>query len=818
MASRPQPAPPPAPVGTTRPRLDVGRHVAAVMRQVSRHKLAVVLGGVGLVLLMSVALGVVLIQGKAVVEDAIPKLAQVYDRLDAGDDIMATELAQRLRHKYGVTDDEVTGVAYALGVARARLADRDFGDDQRRGYLVAARYLATVHERGWPEGREAEGLWTLGRALFASRKWSEARGVLEEALPLVPNQTTTIHHMLARIWLSGEPPQWDRALAHLDQYLADDELAPLDRQIGEIERAEALFLLGEFARATTMLDAIPEDSPLMAAVHYWRARLLLEEARALARDPLQLQDPRQTARLGSLYEEALQRLRSAQDRDTLQTQLSSRAMYLLAVVQRERGNRQAALEQFARTVKLHYESPEGLAASLAEAALLFESDRDQEGVEVYRGAFERLDPEVRFHNPWLTAEELSGQLRNGHRHLVERGEFALADQLLEAAQAVLSPTEIAATRAETYERWAQRLAAQAAEQGDDPELADQAADRFRQAGLARLKLADLERSTREYPELLWLSSESLLAGKDFAEAARVLEEYLAIEYRGHRPAALVSLGRAYLALERVDEALKVLEECIERHPRDAANFLARVLAAEARQDRGETDVAEQLLLENLEGDSLSPASPEWRSSLFLLGRLLFQGERYAESAKRLEEAVARYPDDPRSLESHYLIAESYRHLAQPPETLDQEVAESTRLAQAKQAEQYLLRALPHYLQAQEAMDARREKLELSSRESALLRNVHFARGEVLFDLRRYAEAVDAFSTAVNRQPNSPEVLEAFVQIAECYRRLNRPDEARATIEQAKVLLRRLGATAPFKETTNYTAEGWIQRLEWLGRL
>jgi tetratricopeptide (TPR) repeat protein len=82
----------------------------------------------------------------------------------------------------------------------------------------------------------------------------------------------------------------------------------------------------------------------------------------------------------------------------------------------------------------------------------------------------------------------------------------------------------------------------------------------------------------------------------------------------------------------------------------------------------------------------------------------------------------------------------------------------------------------------------------------------------------YAEAVDAYSTAVNRHPHSPEVLEAYVQIAECYRRLNQPSEARATIEQAKVVLKRLGTNAPYKETTNYTSEGWIQRLEWLSRL
>ena len=73
-------------------------------------------------------------------------------------------------------------------------------------------------------------------------------------------------------------------------------------------------------------------------------------------------------------------------------------------------------------------------------------------------------------------------------------------------------------------------------------------------------------------------------------------------------------------------------------------------------------------------------------------------------------------------------------------------------------------------------------------ETRLLRNCYFARADVLYDLKRFEDAIDAYVSATNRYQNEPEALEAYVQIANCHRLLNRPDLARGTLEQAKAIL------------------------------
>ena len=83
---------------------------------------------------------------------------------------------------------------------------------------------------------------------------------------------------------------------------------------------------------------------------------------------------------------------------------------------------------------------------------------------------------------------------------------------------------------------------------------------------------------------------------------------------------------------------------------------------------------------------------------------------------------------------------------------------------------------------------------------------------------RYDEAIRAYSAATNRYQHQPEVLEALMQIAACYRRLGKPDEARGTLEQAKVMLARINRDAPFAETTNYTREQWLDVLNWYASL
>src|SRR5262249_2674422 len=133
----------------------------------------------------------------------------------------------------------------------------------------------------------------------------------------------------------------------------------------------------------------------------------------------------------------------------------------------------------------------------------------------------------------------------------------------------------------------------------------------RKAGAVFGQLARLEFSTRNYPDDVWQSAESYLAGHQFTSAVKALDEDLNYELRRRRPLALVNLGEAQLALGRVDDAILALAECIEFYGEDAASFQARLWAAKANAEKGDIAAAETLLRENLNGELLTPQSKEW---------------------------------------------------------------------------------------------------------------------------------------------------------------------------------------------------------------
>jgi len=68
---------------------------------------------------------------------------------------------------------------------------------------------------------------------------------------------------------------------------------------------------------------------------------------------------------------------------------------------------------------------------------------------------------------------------------------------------------------------------------------------------------------------------------------------------------------------------------------------------------------------------------------------------------------------------------------------------------------------------------------LTAQETAILRNSRFAVGDTYFELEQYPQALRAYQSAANHYATSPEVLDAYLQIANIYRRLDRrPKPAR----------------------------------------
>ena len=746
---------------------------------------------------------------------------EVLAALDRGAFVETRDLAEKLQQQKNLPPEELGGPVFALGAAAAYEADDTWSKDRTHRYLVAARYLEEARDRGFPPGRRAQGLYLLGRSLYLSGQIPASRPVLLSALKVNRDERTEIHRLLAGAYLNDANPKLDKALAENGHYLSDTRLSADDRHLGLAERGRILLRLGRVAECLAELDKIPADAKHRSEAIVLRGRLLMHEARTLKEQPQSGVEDQLLAQ--QKYRTAIKTLRRAQGYDTLGIQATRKAMYLIGVCYLEMGGQyhSAALDQFARTGRLYADKPEGIAASFQEAELSRQLGRDEAALASYRRVLGAVTDPENFSNPWITLDEFRVRILNAHRHYLNTRNCESALQLSKFLYPLFPQVRALELRAQTYDDWGRSLLAQAEQLAPEEAESAQHSGRaqLRRAGRVYVRLAQLQVATREYPERLWKAADAYLLGQDYRNTIGVLEQYLKDDTRRRRPRALVRLGEAMLASDQVDKALEMFRDCIESHPRDAASFRARLLASRAYLEKGDLKRVEDLLRENLNGEHLTPASSEWRDSLFALGELLHVQKKYQEAILRLEEAVKRYPDSARTLQARYLIADSYRQSGkQARAKLDEAPAGTGHAVHTKRIDELLGRALEHYRAIREELSPRWEAGRLDRLERSILRNCYFAVGDVQFELQQYEAAVKAFSTATDRYQNHPEVLEAYVQIANAYRRLSRPVEARATLAQAKVVLGRMKDDVPFKETTNYDRQQWTSRLDWLAGL
>ena len=298
------------------------------------------------------------------------------------------------------------------------------------------------------------------------------------------------------------------------------------------------------------------------------------------------------------------------------------------------------------------------------------------------------------------------------------------------------------------------------------------------------------------------------------------------------------------------EGLETLEETITTNPRHPATYRARYLASLGYEELGNVAKVRQHLNDNLYNFSLTPDSSDWRDSIFLLGRLVYhealareaksrelgvdltnpelrkpglkeleQAEAlFQEAVRILEEAVERYPTAPETIEARYFLADSHRLAARwPRKRLEGTAIEANRGALLREMQAELAAALKEYALLMEKLSGDHDG-ESSEAARAIMRNCYFARADVLFDQGKIAEALAAYSAATSRYQHDPEALEAYVQIAACYRRLGRSAEARGTLEQARVVLSRMKPETNFTKTTPYSRDEWTRLLTWLSAL
>lgn len=351
------------------------------------------------------------------------------------------------------------------------------------------------------------------------------------------------------------------------------------------------------------------------------------------------------------------------------------------------------------------------------------------------------------------------------------------------------------------------------------ELIDQARSCYRKAGEAYSRLAQLRYPTSHYPDDLWLAAEAFGRARDYPAAIRMFQAYLE-HARPHtrQPDALVRLGEMWLAEGNAEQAVDALQSVVELYPRHPAKYSARLMLAQAYIELGETEKAAVELQANLDGDDLTPASPEWRSALFALGQLRYTQQQWGAAAGLLEQAVARYPQDPLAATASYLLGECY--LQQSRARANEKVpplpvAERSRIEDVQNLKVKALAALDR---ARDALERQAAVGELTLLQESVLRNTCFARAAVLKQLGRLDEALDAYTALINRYQHSPAVLDAYVQAAAIYREQRQEAKARNAIAAAQSALKRMPDNGLVKDLTGESKADWERYLAWLANM
>jgi TolA-binding protein len=418
--------------------------------------------------------------------------------------------------------------------------------------------------------------------------------------------------------------------------------------------------------------------------------------------------------------------------------------------------------------------------------------------------------------------------------------------------APVSPLVTVERQANIHRSWARHLEDRAKKEKlpEAPITQAEARQHWRQAGALWHKLAMLDTASRQYVDHLAKSAEDFRRGQGYEQAVVVFRQLLDQEPQNGEPEALVGLGESLLALDKTDEALAALASCRDAYPRHPVAYRARLLASTALIEKNQLSAAQELLSDNLYGFSLAPQSVDWRDTLFALGALLYRQAQDLESKSRLvgidrtasegrreglalleqahtafedavrtlTEAIERYPEAPQVTETRYRIAEAHRQAAKLPRKRLLNVTIQTSIAALhRQMHDDLQAAVDGYSSLITTLSDRDGSQHLPL-EAAILRNCYFGRADALFDMARYEDAIQAYSAATNRYQHEPESLEAYVQIASCYRRLGRASEARRTLEQARVVLQRIRPDVDFAKTTRLARQDWGQLLDWLRTL
>ena len=233
----------------------------------------------------------------------------------------------------------------------------------------------------------------------------------------------------------------------------------------------------------------------------------------------------------------------------------------------------------------------------------------------------------------------------------------------------------------------------------------------------------------------------------------------------------MSWPRLTRSFTRTQKRLKAFFKCIEIQNTGPFASRARYQLAEEAINQKKFDDAEKILKQNLELMGLNPDPEAHERSLLALAGLLYQNNQYREASIHLQQALDRYPGNPRATMARHVLADCYRRLAEKEKENFRISDHSTQDAQQhfqEETKRWYGLAQANYQKLKEDLLARQAKSPLPEGDAAILRDAELSELDCRYNLGQYKDTIRLAEIVVARYPNRAESLVAYRQILHCY--------------------------------------------------
>lgn len=790
---------------------------------VRRRKLAVAVVGGSAALAMSGTWLLTLNDSPA--PEELWKLA--IELIDQVDDVGARDQARLIATRLEEQGYRQPGFAGGLEFVAGIVAFRDAQESESLGsgplYRRAAALLLEAERQSLVTERRPEWSYALGLSLAHSGRPTRAVGYLRESIKTYPPGRGQAVVAWAAIALDlRQADQLNACLPWLSQVVENRQLdaSELDRAL--LLKARVHLQLDQPDLADAALEGLSEHAARSQAAVIVHAQALMARRS---------------------YRQAIEMLKPLSDKGGLDQSHVREALYLMGVCAESLHETDLAISCYRRTSRTFPQSDEALAAELRSAELLRRSERTEEALNAYGEALGRVAQSAEFYNHWLTADQFREQVEAAWNAWIARQEFHEAIALARMMRPLFDETVAARAEAVANEEWVLSLQREydAATVSVRESLAAELRHRWGASGAAFARLA--ETLDEKNADALWTSADHFRRGNDLQNSLVQITHFLNGPATSRTPIALIMRGEILMDLDRLDEALVHFQEVLAKHPKNEAAFEARYVIGRCYFEQNRMEEAEKAWRDVLQSRIITPQAAEWRASLLALGRLLYHTadlarhryegqaaagdttanpallnaayDRWEESIARLEEFLKRYPQDPDAIEARYLLAKSLQQSAsRSTYELTRAETDNARDQLHRERRRHLTAAIAELRTLQTELGLLHEADRLEPLGRQLLQNCYFEIAHTYYALEDYERAIHTYQVAANRFPQTASVLLAYVQMTNCYDRLDQPGNARSMLEQASVILEGMPDDVFTSGMTNLSKDDWKTWLEW----